>query len=431
MNDDRFFFKDVEIFDGYSFYKGSVYSENGKIKEIGEDITLSDVDAEVISGDFLVMPGMVNAHTHVPMSLFKGAAEDLPLDKWLNNAIFPLESKFISAQMCYLAGLWSMIEMVRNGITSFVDMYFFSEDIGRAAKEIGMKAFIGEGIINFPSPAGKMPDESIEYVEYVAKKYHDDPNIFTTVSPHSPYLTDEKYLLRLNDISEKYKIPYHIHMAETKGEIDNFKEKTGSTPFVHFDNIGLLSERFLAAHSVWVSDYEIDIMAKRGITIAHCPGSNMKLGSGVAPVSKMIEKGVNVQIGTDGSASNNSLDLLREVELAAKLQKGTSFDPSRFKAIDAMKSITSNSSKILGAGFGELKQGQAADMVLVDLSQISPIFNYDASLVYAATGKDVHSVFINGKRVVNNGNIETIDVGSIQKEFYKLVVKVREFLSDL
>jgi len=427
---ERKVFKNITVFDGFEFFKGSVEVVGkviGRVEKNGVDITVQSND-EVITGDYILMPGMINLHTHIPMTLFKGVSEDLPLEKWLHERIFPLEAKFISAKMCNICGMFGMAELLRSGVTTFSDMYFFEEDVALAAKEINIRAMIGEGVINFPSPAGRTPEQTIEYTEHLAKKYKDDELISVCCAPHSPYLTHESYLLKLKEISDTYKIPFHIHMAESRFEVENYKASTGKTEFERFEELGLLSERFLAAHCVNLADIELEIMAHHKVTVAHCPSSNMKLGSGIAKVAKMVEMGINVAVATDGSASNNNLNLLAEAELASKLQKVDRRDPTVFKSIDALKSVTSNPGRIAGRNLGTIKTGAPADLVLIktDSYEMSPVYDPASALLYASSHSDIQAVFVAGKKVVENGHILTIDEENLKKEFSKFVQKVKE-----
>jgi len=425
----RKLFKNVTIFDGHTFFEGSVSIFGKNVEQIWKSGSPADESgSEVICGNYILMPGMVNLHTHIPMTLFKGVSEDLPLEKWLHERIFPLEAKFITPEMVYLCSLWGMAEMLRSGITTFSDMYFYEEKVAQAAKVAKIKAILGEGVINFPTPAGKMPEENIEYTEFLAQKYKNDELISVAVAPHSPYLTEEKYLLRLKEISDKFEIPFHIHMAESKTEVQTYIEKHGKTEFERFEELGLLSKRFIGAHCVNVTKEEIEIMAKRDVTVAHCPSSNMKLGSGIAKVAQMLEKGVNICVATDGSASNNNLNLVQEAELAAKSQKASMGDPTVFKSLEALKSITSNAGKPLGSTAGTIKEGEKADLVLIktDSCEMFPTYDPSASILYSSSHSDIEAVYVNGKKVVDKGKILTFDIESLRKEMAILAEKVRK-----
>lgn len=425
----KILFRNLTIFDGYSFFEGSVSVNGKKIETIWKKDAPKNLDEyEIVEGNYILMPGMVNLHTHIPMTLFKGVSEDLPLEKWLHERIFPLEAKFITPEMVYLCSLWGMAEMLRSGITTFSDMYFYEEKVAEAARKAKIKTILGEGVINFPTPAGKMPDENLEYTEYLAEKYKDDELVSVTVAPHSPYLTDEKYLLRLKEISDKFEIPFHIHMAESRDEVKTYIEKHGKTEFERFDELGLLSKRFVGAHCVNLTEKEIEIMAKRDVTVAHCPSSNMKLGSGIAKIASMLEKGVNVCVATDGSASNNNLNLIEEAELAVKLQKVSTGDPTVFRTIEAMKAITSNASKPLGNKVGTIKEGENADLVLIktDSCEMFPTYDPAPAILYSSSHSDVHQVYVNGEKIVEAGKVLTFDTVTLRKEISNLAHKVRE-----
>ncbi len=418
-------FSNVVVFDGSSFFQGSVTIESGiitRIEQLGEP-QLEDTA-------LLLMPGMINLHTHIPMALFKGAAEDLPLHQWLNDRIFPLEAKFISQDMCRVAGMWGMAELLLSGVTAFADMYFYEEEIAAAAGRIGIRAFIGEGVINFPAPNGKSPEETIEYTAFLAEKYHADPYVHVCAAPHSPYLTHEKYLIELADISKQYSIPFHIHMAETKAEAEHFLQEKGSREFIHFEKLGLLSERVIAAHSVWVDAAEIAAMARAGLTVAHCPSSNLKLGSGIAPVAQMQAAGVPVAVATDGSASGNSLCVLQETELAAKVQKAAAHDPTLCPAEKMLQAVTSVPGRALGSRYGRIIKGAPADLTLIKLDSvgISPVYNPAAALLYAFSRDDIESVWVAGRKVVEQGQLLSIDHAALYNEFKALTSAVRRSL---
>ena len=425
----RKIFKNIIVFDGLEFFEGTVIVADEVVEKVlrGSFSNDNGDNCEVITGSYILMPGMVNLHTHIPMTLFKGVSEDLPLEKWLER-IFPLEAKFISPEMVQICGMWGMVELLRSGVTTFSDMYFFEESIGQAAANINIKAVLGEGVINFPAPNGMNPVQTIEHTAMLAGKYRNHPFISIAAAPHSPYLTDENYLLKLKEISDKYLIPFHIHMAESQFEVTNYRNTHGKDEFERFEELGLLSDRFIGAHCVNLTDRELEIMARHKVTVAHCPSSNMKLGSGVARVTEMLKAGINVAVATDGSASNNNLNLLAEAEFAAKLQKVIQRDPTAFKSIDALKSVTSNPGKPLGKDRGVIKEGALADLVLIrtDSYEISPVYEPASALLYASGHSDIEAVFVNGRKVVENGRILTIDEENLRKEFSKIVERVRK-----
>jgi 5-methylthioadenosine/S-adenosylhomocysteine deaminase len=432
MKKKGFLFKNLTIFDGFDFFEGSVLTNNNIIKNIFFTPKISGdfSDYEIIEGNYILLPGLVNTHTHIPMAVFKGVAEDLPLNDWLFNKIFPLESKFINKTMCQIGSKLAIAEMLLNGITAFNDMYFFEEEIANSAQELGIKVFLGEGIVDFKTPAGLNGEESLELTENFAKKYKDNPYVFVSVAPHSAYLTNEKLLLKSFELSKKYDLPFHIHTAETLKETEEFEKKMGIRLFEYFNNIGILNKKFIGAHSVHLLDKEIEIMAKHKITISHCPSSNTKLGSGIARINDLLQAGVNITIATDGSASNNRLDLIREAELTAKLQKGISNNPEILKAKDVLKMITSNTSLALGENFGTIKKGGKADLVLFskDDSTIFPVFNNAASILYSSSRNDIKAVFVEGKKVVENGKLTNTNLKRIIAEAKYLIKDIYNFI---
>ncbi len=432
MKKKGFLFQNITIFNGFELFQGSLKTENNLVKKIVKNKEFKEnlEDYEIFKGDYLLIPGLVNTHTHIPMSVFKGLAEDLPLNDWLFKKIFPLESKFITKKMCKVGSKLGIAEMLLNGITAFNDMYFFEDEVALSAQEMGIKVFLGEGIINFKTPAGLNGEESLELTEDFAKKYQNNPNVFVSVAPHSAYLTDEKLLLKSFEISQKYDLPFHIHTAETSLETREFQEKHKMSLFEYFEKLGILNKKFIGAHSVHLSDKEIEIMAKNKVTISHCPSSNTKLGSGIAKISQLFEKGVNITIGTDGSASNNRLDLIREAELAAKLQKGITGNPEVLKSKDVLKMITSNASLPLGENFGTIKENQKADFVLFskNSSTIFPVFDEFASILYSSSQNDIKAVFVEGEKVVENGILLKVDLKTIIEESKDLIEEIKSFI---
>jgi 5-methylthioadenosine/S-adenosylhomocysteine deaminase len=291
---------------------------------------------------------LVNAHAHSAMIAFRGLAEDIPLHDWLEKHIWPMEKEKVNPNFVFENTKKAIEEMKKNGIHVFADMYFFEDEVARAAKESGMRAVIGGGLIDFPTPDAKNFDEGLENTEKLLEKYKNDDLISTSVSPHSIYTVSEKNLVRSKELAKKYNAIFHIHLSETKKEFDDCKKKNGLTPVEYCEKLGLLDEKALLAHCVWLSDKDIDILARLKANIAHCPLSNLKLGSGIAPIHKLIDAGVNVCIGTDGAASSNRLDIWEAGKISALLQKGVNFDPTHVPAKTAVKMMTVNGLKALG-----------------------------------------------------------------------------------
>jgi len=291
---------------------------------------------------------LINVHTHAAMVAFRGLAEDLPLQKWLEENIWPAEKQNVTAEFAYVETKKAILEMQKNGIRLFSDMYFFEEEVARAAKEFEMPVVIGEGILDFPTPSAKTPDEAFEITEKLLKKYKNDSLVKVAVAPHSIYTVSKENLIRAKKLAEKYGAPIHIHLAETKKEFDDCLEKNKLTPVAYLDELGLLGEKTILAHCVWVTDEDIAIMAKKKVNVVHCPLSNLKLGSGIAPIAKMLASGINVCLGTDGAASSNRLDIWEAGKFAALLQKGTNLDSSQLSTKEVVKMMTVNGLKALG-----------------------------------------------------------------------------------
>ncbi|MFZ5982158.1 MAG: amidohydrolase [Patescibacteria group bacterium] len=291
---------------------------------------------------------LINTHTHAAMVAFCGMAEDLPLIEWLEKYIWPAEAKKVNPRFVYENTKKAIREMRANGIELFADMYFFPDQVARAAKEMKMSVLTGEGLIDFPTPSAKNFDEGLKITEDLLKKYKDDKLVKISVNPHSIYTVSKENLIKAKKLADKYKAPIHIHLSETKKEFDDCQKQHGLTPTEYLDKLGLLGPRTILAHCVWMTDKDLDIIAKRKSSVAHCPLSNLKLGSGIAPVAKMIEKGINVALGTDGAASSNRLDIFEAGKFAALLQKGISNDPTQIPAKTAFEMMSVNGMKALG-----------------------------------------------------------------------------------
>lgn len=291
---------------------------------------------------------LVNAHTHAAMVAFRGMAEDLPLQEWLEKHIWPSEAKRVNPQFVYQNTKKAIIEMRKNGIEAFCDMYFFEDQVARAARELKMHVVIGEVILDFPTPSAKSPEEGLRITEELIEKYKNDKYVKVAVAPHSIYATSREILAKCQKLAQKYNVPLHIHLAETKYEFDECVKKNKMTPVEYLDKLKMLNEKTILAHCVWVTDRDIEIMKKRKVNVAHCPLSNLKLGSGIAPVARMVKKGISIALGTDGAASSNRLDIREAGKFAALLQKGTINDPTQMPAGVAVEMMTINGMRALG-----------------------------------------------------------------------------------
>jgi 5-methylthioadenosine/S-adenosylhomocysteine deaminase len=370
----------------------------------------------------LVMPGLVNAHTHAAMTCYRGLADDLPLMDWLNRFIFPAEA-LSDGNRVYWSSLLACAEMIRSGTTAFFDMYLFEGRVAEAAKEAGMRALVGEVLYDFPSPNYGPIEKGLEYTEALIRRWRGDALIRVAVEPHALYTCSPALLARCRDLAEKYGVPLGIHLSENQSEVEEILKKYGCRPPAHLERLGLLSSDLIACHCVWLNEEEMDLLARRGVRVVHNPESNMKLASGVAPVPDLLKRGVPVGLGTDGCASNNNLDLFQEMDFAAKLPKVHRLDPTAMPAETVLEMATLGGARVLGMEkeIGSLSPGKKADLIVVDLERphLQPVYNAVSNLVYSATGADVRDVVIDGKIVMQNRRLLTLDEERILAEAEK------------
>ncbi len=364
----------------------------------------------------LIMPGLINTHTHAPMSCFRGLADDLPLMTWLQDHIFPVEAR-LDRETVRLAAEVSIAEMIKSGTTSFCDMYLFADQVALAADATGMRCWFGEVLYDFDSPCYGALENGLRLTGELIEQYRDHPLITATVDPHSIYTCAPKLLERCAELASDTASLLVIHLAETQLEVQTCRELYGLTPTRHLDRLGLLGERTLAAHCVWLDDGDIELLSKRGASVAHCVESNLKLASGVAPVPQLLDHGVTVALGTDGSASNNDVDLFAEMSSVAKVHKGVNLDPTVMSAEMTLRAATLGGAEALGAGqlIGTLAPGKQADLIVLDLDQphLTPLYNIPSHLVYAARGADVIHSLIAGRLVMKQRQLQTIDEAAI------------------
>jgi 5-methylthioadenosine/S-adenosylhomocysteine deaminase len=377
----------------------------------------------------LVMPGLINAHTHSAMTLFRGFADDLPLKQWLFEKIFPLEAKVLNSETVYWASLLACLEMIACGTTCFVDGYFFQEATFRAACDAGLRGLLAQGVIDHPAPGVRDPKENLA----VGRKFIEEclhvsdlhrPGLFC----HSPVTCSEKTLREAKAISQSYHLPLQIHLSETQDETEEVLRNTGRTPVDYLNRIGLLDEDLIAAHAVHLDDKEIKTLERSGAKVVHVPESNMKLASGVADVKAMIHTGLIPGLGTDGPASNNNLDLFQEMDAAAKLSKVFHLDPTALNAENALKMATLWGAAVLGLenDIGTLEVGKKADIIILELNSphMTPLYNPHSALVYSADGGDVRDVIVNGKVLMRNREFKTLD-------FDKITYRVKQIARNI
>ncbi len=375
----------------------------------------------------IVMPGLINAHTHSPMSIFRGYADDMELFDWLNSHIWPVEKEFVTEENVALASELSIAEMIRSGTTSFNDMYFYSDITAAVAEKAGIRAILGEAVIDVPFPVFKISED---FWKEKAERPVERGLVRSALVAHSPYSCSKKILERIREVSEKTGRFIHIHISETDTEVERILTDHGMTPVQYLDSIGLFDCKVAAVHCVALSDKDIDILAKRKTGVIHCPQSNLKLGSGIARIPEMIKAGITIALGTDGQASNNTLDMFAEMKTAALLHKGICKDPSLLQAREVIRMATSNAASILGLkGTGVIAEGNKADIIIVDMKSVhnSPLYDPCSHIVYCAKGTDVKTVIINGKTVMENGQLLTINEETVKKRVNELSSDIRKF----
>ena len=380
----------------------------------------------------LVLPGLVNGHTHAAMTLFRGLADDLPLMQWLENYIFPAERN-MDAEFVYTGTLLALAEMILSGTTTFCDMYLFEEEVAKAAKKAGVRCLVGEVLYDFPSPNYGSVGEGLEYTESLIQKWRDDPIVSIAVEPHSLFTCSPELLMASNELALKHRVPLILHVAETLNEVSEIKGKYAKTPIEHLYSLGLLGAHLIADHCVHLGPSDIKKMAEHGVKVVHNPESNMKLASGIAPVPELIKQGVTVGLGTDGCASNNNLDLFSEMDTAAKLHKVHAMDPTVVDAVTVLRMATIEGARALGLQdiTGSLEIGKKADVIVVDTHKphLTPMYNAVSHLVYAASGNDVTHSVINGKLVMEDRKLLTLDLDEIIARSREKSVLVKSWLS--
>ena len=380
----------------------------------------------------LIMPGFINCHTHAAMTCFRGIADDLELMDWLNNYIFPAEAKNVNKNLAYWGTMLACAEMIKSGTTTFKDMYIFEDETARAAKEAGMRCLVGEVLFDFPSPNVKTPEEGLACTRMLLEKWNDDPLVNIIVEPHALYTCSPSLLTEAKKIADEFNAPVGIHLLENKEERDQLKAKFGKGAVSFLQDIGYLNDKFIAFHCVCVDDEDINIFAQHNCKVVHNPASNMKLASGIAPVPDMLKAGVTVGLGTDGCASNNNLDMIKDMSLAAKLHKVARLDPTVMDAQTVLRMATIEGAKVLGMEkiIGSLEVGKKADIIIIGLNKphLTPLYNEYSHLVYAASGADVYTVIINGKVVMENRKLLTIDEDEVMRKVREIAVGINESL---
>lgn len=412
-------------------HNGAISVKDGRIADVGsaDSILKKYRSAHTIGGrGRLVLPGFVNTHTHAAMVYFRGLADDLPLKEWLEKYIWPAENRLLSAAFVYDAALLACLEMLKSGVTTFNDMYFFGESTARASKQLGIRALIGVGIVDFPSVTAGSVDEYLGNAERFIESWKGDKLVTPCIAPHSAYACCTETLGRVKALADRKGVLTAIHLSETEWEVSELAGRYGKRPVEYLESIGFLSDRLLAAHCVWVDDREIDLLAERRVAVAHCIESNLKLASGLAPVPKMLAAGVKVSLGTDGAASNNDLNILSEMATAAKVHKAGAKDPAAVDSKSALLMATRWGAEALGLGaeVGSIETGKRADLLTLNMRSphLTPAYDLYSLIVYAAMASDVEDVMVDGTPVIRGRALVTGDEEAILQKAYEWSNKI-------
>jgi len=413
--------------------EGFLCVREDRISHMGSGLPTSVKAGKTIdAGGGLILPGLVNGHTHAAMSLFRGLADDLPLMEWLNHYIFPVESR-MDGDFVHAGTLLACAEMIMSGTTTFCDMYLFEDEVAGAAKKAGMRCLVGEVLYDFPSPNYGTIENGFAYTEALIQKWRDDPLVSIAVEPHALYTCSPDLLVGANKLALRYDVPLIIHLSESGNEVSEIREKYGKSPVEHLRSLGLLGRHLIADHAVYLDETEIRMMAEGGARVIHNPESNMKLASGIAPIPELLDSGVTVGLGTDGCASNNNLDLFSEMDTAAKLHKVRTLDPTVMDANTVLRMATIDGARALGLDdvTGSLEIGKKADVIVIDTwkPHLVPMYQPVSHLVYAARGSDVAHTVIDGRLVMENRQLKTLDLAEIMGVAAEKADLVKQWLS--
>ncbi len=395
------------------------------------DTILKDYYSEnIIKGnDRVLLPGLINTHTHAAMVYFRGLADDLPLKVWLEEHIWPAENHWLGPEFISDAVELACLEMLKAGITTYNDMYFFGDSAALSTKKIGMRAVLGAGILDFPSASAKNINEYLLNAENFSKNWLNDELIVPSIAPHAIYTCSAETFKKAKYLAEKYGLLLHIHLSETEWEVKESLSRFGKRPAQYLNDIGFLNSNVLAAHCVWLDDEEIAIFSEKNVGVSHCIESNLKLASGIAPIAKMISSNVKVSFGTDSAASNNDLNVLSEMSTAAKIHKAVKNDPTVLDSKTVLKMATIWAATVLGLSdkIGSIEKGKIADIISINLKSphLIPLYDIYSHIVYAAQASDVEMVMVNGKLIVNNRKLLTVDEDEIIHKAIKWGEKIK------
>ncbi len=430
MQDNTILIKNVLILNPNNFGNSpqDVLIKNDLIYEISDKIEEENVDKIIDGSEKLLLPGFINTHTHLSMTLFRGLADDLSLDEWLNDNIWPIEAN-LNEYYCYIGALLGAVELIKSGTTTFSDMYFYMEDVAKAVEKSGLRAALSYGMIDFGDEEKRKSEIETNLQLFKNCNNSADGRIKVFFGPHSPYTASEELLKEVRRLADENDIRIHIHVSETQKEINDSIDEKGMRPFEYLDSIGFLGPDVVCAHSVWLSDEEIEIIKKHDVKISHNPCSNMKLASGIAPISKLLENDICVGIGTDGASSNNNLDLIEELKTASLLQKVSTLDPKVLTSDEALAIGTINGARVLGLEdeIGSVEVGKKADLILIDTNcanMVPDSSNLTSNVIYSANGSNVDTTICNGQILMENKKLTTLD----EQDIYK---KAKEAIDEL
>ncbi len=432
MNDNTILIKNAFILSPNTNFEGkqSLLIKDDVIFEIAPEIDESNVDKVIDATDKILLPGLINTHTHLSMTLFRGLADDLSLDSWLNDHIWPMEAN-LNGDYCYIGALLGAVELIKSGTTTFSDMYFYMEDVARAVDEAGIRAVLSYGMIDFGDEEKRKNEIRENLTLFENCNGMADGRIKVFFGPHSPYTASEELLIKVRELADKYGMGIHIHVSETQKEINDISEEKGLRPFEYLDKIGLLGPDVVAAHSVWLSDEEIEIIRKNDVKVSHNPCSNMKLASGIAPISKLLENDICVSIGTDGASSNNNLDLIEELKTASLLQKVSTLDPKVLNSDEAIAMGTIKGAEALGldSEIGSIEVGKKADIILIDTNSANMVpdsSSLSSNIIYSANGSNVDTTICNGKVLMENKKLTVLDEDEIYAKARQAIKELKE-----
>lgn len=415
---------------------GAIVISGNKIIDLGsKEVILEKYRSEKIldGSNRVLLPGFINTHTHAAMVYFRGLADDLPLKEWLEGHIWPAENHWLSPEFISDAIELACLEMLKAGITTYNDMYFFGSSAALSTKNIGMRAVLGAGILDFPTASAKNADEYLLKAEDFSRQWLGDELIIPSIAPHAIYTCSAETFKKAKSLAEELGLLLHIHLSETEWEVKESLLRFGKRPVEYLNEIGFLDRNVLAAHCVWLDDKEINILSDKGVGVSHCIESNLKLSSGIAPVFKMINSNVKVSFGTDSAASNNDLNILSEMSTAAKVHKAINNNPTALDAKTILKMATIWASDALGLSdkIGSLEKGKLADIISINLRKphLTPIFDLYSHIVYAAQASDVDLVMVNGRLVINDGKLLTTDSDRILEKANEWGKKIKLYNS--